>query len=304
MSVVRIILSLLVLLAAAAEARTVALIADVVYENRARKGIDETYVRLHLPHDTFYQTLTGLSAEGVGGYRIGEQRQNAGRYVELRFGVPAHSVKKIRVRYTFELKPQQIRLTPELLKGGTPPEGALQAAGRIESGSRQIRAIAALIANADTTLLERLKRAYEFPAAYLRYEPAHEKTSALRALQSGKGDCTEYAYLFVALSRALGIPARVVSVFAFEKRREFAMPNHDMAEIYTDRYGWFPVYPNLSGGGYDNAYRLGNVSGDILVFKHEKNWTWSDYLPKRNGVDRSEVNVGVTWSVEAGTGDE
>ena len=39
--------------------------------------------------------------------------------------------------------------------------------------------------------------------------------SALEALESGRGDCTEHSILFVALARALGIPARVAVGIAY-----------------------------------------------------------------------------------------
>ena len=43
--------------------------------------------------------------------------------------------------------------------------------------------------------------------------------SALEALQSGRGDCTEYALLLAALGRAAGIPTRVASGIVYSQER-------------------------------------------------------------------------------------
>ncbi len=62
-----------------------------------------------------------------------------------------------------------------------------------------------------------------------------EDLGALTALQTRRGDCTEHAYLFAALARANGIPARVLGGFAFEPGRTPRMIEyHNWAEFNID----------------------------------------------------------------------
>jgi len=66
---------------------------------------------------------------------------------------------------------------------------------------------------------------------------------ALAALNSRQADCTEFMYLFVALSRASGIPSRPVSGFYYmDSARLKASDYHDWAEVYVDGY-WRIVDP-------------------------------------------------------------
>ncbi|MBS0211048.1 MAG: transglutaminase domain-containing protein [Planctomycetes bacterium] len=84
-------------------------------------------------------------------------------------------------------------------------------------------------------------------------------TSVTTALDTRRGDCEEMAGVFIALCRAVGIPARLVWV-----------PNHAWAEFYLvdrDKQGhWIPAhtacYPWF---GYTGAHELVLQKGDRLV---------------------------------------
>lgn len=82
---------------------------------------------------------------------------------------------------------------------------------------------------------------YNFVIKHLRYEVQNEEKGALWALENRKGDCSEYSYLFVALCRAVGIPARVQAGFAFHYVNEVIEDGHMWAEYYLEGYGWIPV---------------------------------------------------------------
>ncbi|MEM2385863.1 MAG: transglutaminase-like domain-containing protein, partial [Candidatus Bathyarchaeia archaeon] len=82
---------------------------------------------------------------------------------------------------------------------------------------------------------------YNFVIEHLRYEVQKEEKGALWALENGVGDCSEYSYLFVALCRAAGIPARIQAGFAFHKDSEVMEDGHMWAEYYLEKYGWIPV---------------------------------------------------------------
>ena len=82
---------------------------------------------------------------------------------------------------------------------------------------------------------------YNFVIKNLKYEVQSEEKGALWALENRKGDCSEYSYLFVALCRAAGIPARVQAGFAFHYVNEVMEDGHMWAEYYLENYGWIPV---------------------------------------------------------------
>jgi len=82
---------------------------------------------------------------------------------------------------------------------------------------------------------------YEFVVNYLTYSLQTEERGALWALENRRGDCSEYSYLFVALCRAVGIPARVQAGFAFSSYTEETENGHMWAEYYLEGYGWIPV---------------------------------------------------------------
>ena len=57
-----------------------------------------------------------------------------------------------------------------------------------------------------------------------------------------KGDCTEYADLFVAVCRAKNIPARVITGISVQSDNTKA--KHNWAEVYLKEYGWVPFDPS------------------------------------------------------------
>ena len=76
----------------------------------------------------------------------------------------------------------------------------------------------------------------------LVYTP--EDRGALEALAHRAGDCTEYAYLFTALARASGIPARTVGGFVLSDSGVLNPHDyHNWAEFHVDG-AWHPADPH------------------------------------------------------------
>jgi hypothetical protein len=86
-----------------------------------------------------------------------------------------------------------------------------------------------------------VKEIYNFVVNHLNYQLQPEEKGALWALENKQGDCSEYSYLFVALCRAIGIPARIQAGFAFSNYEEETENGHMWAEYYLEGYGWIPV---------------------------------------------------------------
>lgn len=154
----------------------------------------------------------------------------------------------------------------------------LQNETKIESDSDQIRRLALkLVANEKPKTPEQImafaKAAYNYTTENLSYslDAASVNKGALAALETGEGSCVEYASLFVALNRAVGIPARIVNGFAHATTtlnlpsEEVKKRRHQWAEFYHPQYGWVPVDPTL-GNKADS--RFGNLPAGYYIIQN------------------------------------
>jgi len=111
----------------------------------------------------------------------------------------------------------------------------------IESNNTLIVSTAQNVVGEETRPHEVALKIYEFVVDRLTYEVQLEEQGALWALQNRKGDCSEHSYLFVALCRAVGVPSRVLTGFAFNNYIQSLSDGHMWAEYYLENYGWVPV---------------------------------------------------------------
>ncbi|MBN2183650.1 MAG: transglutaminase domain-containing protein [Sedimentisphaerales bacterium] len=119
--------------------------------------------------------------------------------------------------------------------------GFLKSEKFIEKDHGEIREIAAGIKG--QTEEEILRRIYNYVIVHLDYTKNGKKQwGAVKALQMGTGDCSEYSDLFVALCRAKNIPARVIT--GYTARFDSQSPKHNWVEVYLKDYGWIPFEPS------------------------------------------------------------
>jgi transglutaminase-like putative cysteine protease len=82
-----------------------------------------------------------------------------------------------------------------------------------------------------------------------------QNVGAANALKTERGDCSEYADLFVAACRACNIPARTVFGMVTDYVKN---PAHAWAEFYLQKYGWVrldPTYwPSVNFNQLENRY--------------------------------------------------
>ena len=102
----------------------------------------------------------------------------------------------------------------EMYKKYTEPEEL------IESDHTKIVSLAHNLTNNVDDWHEMALRIYDFVYRHVDYEIQDEERGALWALENAVGDCSEHSYLFVALCRAAGIPARTQAGFAFHRTSE------------------------------------------------------------------------------------
>ena len=122
------------------------------------------------------------------------------------------------------------------------------------------------------TEIDIVKNIYDYVLDNMDYSLLGKKDfGAVKAVQLGKGDCTEYSDLFVALCRAKKIPARVASGYTVGFSP--STTRHNWAEVYLQEYGWVPFDP--SKGDARNAIIRGKAFSNLppvyIYLSHVRN---------------------------------
>jgi transglutaminase-like putative cysteine protease len=125
--------------------------------------------------------------------------------------------------------------------------------------------------------------------AHMKYELSGGWNLAPTVLKRGTGSCSEYTFVYIAMCRAAGLPARYVG--AITVRGDDASwddVHHRWVEIYLPGYGWIPVDPSggdaslpqeqANGFGYvDNRFLITTTSGggsEYLDWNYNGNERW------------------------------
>ncbi|OFI01330.1 protein-glutamine gamma-glutamyltransferase [Clostridium acetireducens DSM 10703] len=120
---------------------------------------------------------------------------------------------------------------------------------KIESNNTLILKKSKEITKGSTNPFDKAKKIYAFVNTYIKYDPLQANKGALNALKTGKGVCEDYADLFIAMCRSVGVPARIVSGYGLEplqinnKNINLDYNRHAWAEFYLPEYGWIVVEP-------------------------------------------------------------
>ena len=153
----------------------------------------------------------------------------------------------------------------------------LQSTPFIQSESPLIKEQVAKLIDGPTPMMEVLQILTSFVYRHIRDEYVPSYSNALEALNSARGDCTEHSVLFVALARALGLPARVaVGVAYWPAGKGFGW--HAWAEVlHQDE--WISVDPTwnqpvadvthikLAGGSPAEQARIVMLLGELTILE-------------------------------------
>jgi len=146
--------------------------------------------------------------------------------------------RKIRVQSTWRATgtlPSVYVIPSELQRSLLPTD-------RTQSANRQIKDIAASITQNATTPFEKVALLAIYVHNHVTYTDSMvgQEKDALWVLQNQQGVCVEYATLFVAMARSIGIPARYVTGYVYSDRFETWL-GHAWSEAYVG--DWVPVDP-------------------------------------------------------------
>jgi hypothetical protein len=112
------------------------------------------------------------------------------------------------------------------------------------------------------------RKIFNHVIAHLKYERTGGWERAPVVLERGTGSCSEYSFVFIAMCRAAGLPARYVG--AVQQRGDEASWDrvfHRWAEVYLPPYGWISFDP--AGGDRESprsqAMAIGRTANRYLI---------------------------------------
>ena len=282
-------------------ARLVEITATVNFTNESTTDIQKYLFRLTTPPNDLPYQRARLSVP-MPETTLKPHKNGLDNYLELKLAIPAKKTVTKEIKFLVLLLPVDFLKAPMLPVADSDREATskyLQPSPLVESDAPEVRKVAGALFASKASELEKARAAYEYPARVLRY---HEQgpAGALKSLQTGSGDCTEYAALFCALCRAGGVPARRVAVFNLASNHGSTSkePNHETAEVFLPTHGWVPVDPNVGGGKYDRPVGFARASNTEITLKREGAWVWSTTLPP-DGIapnrPKPAVKSAVSW---------
>jgi len=136
----------------------------------------------------------------------------------------------------------------------------------IESTDPQIVGIANQVAASEENPYLLAQKFYNYVVETAHYRLVGKGLLGAKALlTNGEGECGDFASLFIALSRAKGIPARSVAgywaITGLEQR-------HVWAEFYIEGIGWIPVDPTIGQQSASNKnYYFGNMDNQRVILE-------------------------------------
>ena len=144
------------------------------------------------------------------------------------------------------------------------------------------------------------RKIYNYLIENMYYELAGGWNVAPAVLERGNGSCSEYSFVYIAMCRAAGIPARYAG--AITVRSDDASYDdvfHRWVEVYLPGFGWLPVDPSGgdskwpsdradSFGFINNRYLITTVGGggsEYLEWGYNANQTWTSKGRCKVGVE-------------------
>jgi transglutaminase-like putative cysteine protease len=145
---------------------------------------------------------------------------------------------------------------------------------RLQCDQKPVADLAWTIVGKETDPLKKARLIERWVYKELKKSYSDNADTALEILDHKAGDCTEHSLLFVALARAVGVPAREVGGLAFVKGDKPMFGWHAWAEVH-DGHQWVSIDPTwnevyvdathikLSEGPRDLGWA--NVAGKLKI---------------------------------------
>jgi transglutaminase-like putative cysteine protease len=226
------------------------------------------------------QTLLALSLSGTAPATVVSQRGSGDRVAYLRVTDPTEPVT---LTQTATVARREVRAEPSMSHAAVADVDRAVYAAQLDVGpaiqvNDEIRAIAARETAGKDTVVARARALYDWVFTHMEYDksvPGWGLGDIPYCLKVGKGNCTDFHTLFIALSRASGIPARWNMGFPLaygdgHSPGAEAIPvqgYHCWAEFYAPGAGWVPVDISEARKHLElRDYFFGHLSGNRILF--------------------------------------
>ncbi|MFH1716794.1 MAG: transglutaminase-like domain-containing protein [Planctomycetota bacterium] len=191
-----------------------------------------------LPTTDSFQTVEVKSIEAPGRREILQDPEHGNQVLFLTLG-PQDSGKTVDIRSAVR------RLEKGVYAGQTPTPGQYLEPERLVPADERFRSIAEKVVEGKKGDLVRARTLYDHVIGrmrYMKYGSGWGKGDAVYACDARTGNCTDFHSYFIALCRAVGIPARFAIGAAIPSERNTGGIDgyHCWAEFYTDGR-WWPV---------------------------------------------------------------
>jgi hypothetical protein len=147
--------------------------------------------------------------------------------------------------------------------------------------TEEIKSAAEKAIGQETDPIKQANLLFQYVRHHMTYKYPPKQRGAQFALKSAEGDCGQYSYLFIALCRAVGIPARLQAGFHFIPDKT---GYHVWSEIYTLSHNWIPVDTSYEDqfAHLDNERLITSVGMNIPL-KYAPSWATFENSDVENG---------------------
>lgn len=217
-------------------ARSIELVETVRVKSPA--GAKSLSLWIPKPPSAGSQTAELLSVEAPAPHRVTTEKEFHNETVYLQARPKPGSELEVKLRYRILRDPQATAQGPAPGSADRSPRGLLVI-------DDEIRKLAAEKTKGLAAPLEKGKALYDYVLGRMRYDKTGEgwgRGDSVYACRVGKGNCTDFHSLFMALSMASGMPARFRMGFSVPKDAAGAATGyHCWAEFWAEGTGWVPV---------------------------------------------------------------
>lgn len=112
------------------------------------------------------------------------------------------------------------------------------------------------------------RKIFNYLIQKLEYERVGGWNVAPAVLERGNGSCSEYTFVYIAMCRAAGLPARYAgSIVIRNDDASYDDVFHRWVEVYLPGYGWIPVDPSRGDKKWpaDQAGSFGSLGNAVLI---------------------------------------
>ena len=187
---------------------------------------------------------------------------------------------------------------------GTLPGEFTQPELHIESANPQIVALASQLSQGKDTVCQQVRAFYDYVGDNLVYTDNGQNWGAQATFGPMGSDCTEYASLLAALSRARGIPARYFEglLYLDPAKNASVKFEHAWPDVYLPAVGWVALDPTLGRipvnrdtyfAHYTPDHIIVTMGASPSVLRGSSYWTHL-YWPGNS----TKIQVSGTWKIE------